>query len=697
MSKAPPLAAKRTHEWALHGDRREDPYAWLKDPNWQDVMQHPEKLDPDIRSYLEAENTYTEGALSDTLELQETLFAEMKARIKEDDTSVPFRDGPYSYFHRYREGGQHPLFCRYAGDTKDQDEVLIDGDALAEGLAYFQLGAVEHSPDHSKVAYSFDDKGSEFYSARIVEPENGALLPDRLENLSGNLEWSAGSDFLFYVKLDDHHRPKWVYRHKLGTPQSNDVLIYEEQDPGFFVSVSKSESGQFIFVDSHDHETSEIRFVPADSPAAELRLIEPRQKGLEYDVSHLGDKFLILTNEGKAEDFKIVEAPISQPGKAQWTDRVPHVPGCLILEHLAFKSFHVRLERQNALPRIVVSELDGVGDIAREQVISFEEKAYSLGLSQGYEFDTDTLRYTYSSPTTPQQTVDYRMASGVRLIRKTQEVPSGHDPEHYKTERIEATADDGETVPITLLYRKDEPPSASSPLLLYGYGAYGHAIPASFSTNRLSLVNRGFVYAIAHIRGGKDKGDAWYRNGKLDNKTNTFTDFIAAARHLIAEGFTSEGRIVAHGGSAGGMLMGAVANMAPSLFGAIIADVPFVDVLTTMCDESLPLTPPEWPEWGNPLTDKEAYATIKSYSPYDNVREQAYPHILVTAGLTDPRVTYWEPAKWVAKLRNMKTDDNTLLLKTNMDAGHGGASGRFDYLKEVALAYAFALTSVKVE
>jgi oligopeptidase B len=444
---------------------------------------------------------------------------------------------------------------------------------------------------------------------------------------------------------------------------------------------------RFLLLSVHDHETAEISLIDATDPSAPPRLIAPREPEHDYSVDHHEGKLIILTNSDGAQDFRIVEAPVASPGRENWREIEPHRPGRLILDIVAYKDFLVRLEREDGLPRIVVRRFaDG-----EEHEIAFDEEAYALSLSPGYEYDTATLRFTYSSMTTPAQVFDYDMKTRARVLRKTQEIPSGHDPSLYVTRRVMAPAKDGETVPISLLYRKDTKLDGTAPLLLYGYGAYGHAIPAGFNTNALSLVDRGFVYAIAHIRGGKDKGYRWYKDGKREKKVNSFTDFIAAGEFLAANGYTTRGRIVAHGGSAGGMLMGAVANLAPDLFLGIIAEVPFVDVLTTMLDDSLPLTPPEWPEWGNPIESEKDYRTIAAYSPYDNVRAQPYPHILALAGLTDPRVTYWEPAKWIAKLRELAEGGGLILLRTNMEAGHAGASGRFERLKEVALAYAFAL------
>jgi oligopeptidase B len=475
-------------------------------------------------------------------------------------------------------------------------------------------------------------------------------------------------------------------RHTVGA-ETADALIHEQSDPGYFLGLATTQDRRFLLLSVHDHETAEISLIDAANPASPPRLVAAREPEHDYSVDPRDGRLIILTNSEGAEDYRIVEAPVDNPGREHWREIEPHQPGRLILDVVAFKDFLVRLERENGLPRIVIRRFaDG-----EEHAIAFAEEAYALGISPGYEYDTPTLRFTYSSMTTPAQVFDYDMNTRARVLRKTQEVPSGHDPSLYVTSRVMAPAKDGETVPVSLLYRKDTALDGSAPLLLYGYGAYGMTIPAGFSTNVLSLVDRGFIYAVAHVRGGKDKGYRWYKDGKREKKVNSFTDFVAAGEFLAQQGFTSRGNIVAHGGSAGGMLMGAVANLAPDLFLGIIAEVPFVDVLTTMLDDSLPLTPPEWPEWGNPIGSEADYRTIAAYSPYDNVRATTYPHILALAGLTDPRVTYWEPAKWVAKLRQLATGDQLIVLRINMEAGHAGASGRFERLKEVALAYAFAL------
>lgn len=682
---SPPVAEQRPFSDTRHGITRQDPYAWLRAENWRDVMADPATLPADIRAYVEAENAWYEANFgSHTAELQETLYKEIRGRIKEDDSSVPAPDGPFAYLSRTREGDQYPRFFRTPRDG-GTEELLLDCNVEA-GEGYFGLGGAEHSPCHTLFAWAADTNGSEYYTIKIRDVATGQDRSEIIEKAGSGPLWANDSASFYYVELDENHRPYRVRQHVLGTAQSSDTIVYEEQDPGFFVGVGLTQSRRYITISAHDHQTSEVWLIDAETGGAPV-CVEPRHENTEYSVEEREGTLYILTNDNEAEDFKIVTAPASDPGQHNWNDLVPHQSGTLILDIELLANHLIRLERKDGLPRIVVRDLRTAG----EDIIAFPEEAYSLGLISGYEFDTATIRFSYSSPTTPAQVFDMDLETAVRHLRKQQEVPSGHDPALYETRRLFAKAQDGEDVPVTLLYRKGLALDGSAPCLLYGYGSYGHAMPAGFSVSSLSLVDRGFVYAIAHVRGGMDKGYRWYKQGRAEHKVNTFTDFIAAAEMLINEGFTSKGRIVAEGGSAGGMLMGAIANMRPDLWGGILAIVPFVDVLNTMLDDTLPLTPPEWPEWGNPIASREAYQRIASYSPYDNVEAKAYPPILSLAGLTDPRVTYWEPAKWVARLRATKTDDNPLYLRTNMGAGHGGASGRFERIKETAITYAFAL------
>ncbi len=683
-----PHAEERPQTVENHGVSRNDPYAWLRADNWQEVMQAPDKLPADIRAYLEAENTYFENEFGKRFEgLQDKIYKEIRGRIKEDDSGIPTPHGPYAYFSKMLEGQQYPQLVRTPRDG-GAEEILIDCNVEA-GDGYFGFGGASHDPSHRLMTWSADRKGSEYYTIHVRNLETKQELEDRIERANGGGVWAADSKSFYYTELDDNHRPYRVLRHKLGTDQSADEVVYTEKDPGFFVGVGKLLGEKYIVISAHDHVTSECWLIDAEK-GGEPKLVAAREPGREYDIAERDGLLYIRTNADGAEDFKIVTAPVDNPGYENWTDLVPHREGVLILDVIVIRDHMIRLERFEGLPRIVVRSFAD----DKEWEIKFDEEAYSLGMSVGYEFDTSTIRFSYSSPTTPSRVYDLDLATGERTLRKEQEVPSGHNPDDYETRRLFATAPDGEQVPVTLLYRKGLKIDGSAPALLYGYGAYGISMPASFSVSALSLVDRGFVYATAHIRGGMDKGYRWYREGRAEKKTNTFTDFIAAAEMLIEKSFTSKGQIVAHGGSAGGMLMGAIANMRPDLFAGIIAQVPFVDVLNTMLDDTLPLTPPEWPEWGNPLSDKEAYERIAGYSPYDNIAAQDYPAILALAGLTDPRVTYWEPAKWVARLRATKTGDAALYLKTNMGAGHGGASGRFDRLKETALTQAFALWAV---
>ncbi|UWU77326.1 S9 family peptidase [Bradyrhizobium huanghuaihaiense] len=682
----PPVAPRRPHSFTRHGITVTDDYAWLKDAKWQEVLRDPGVIDPDIRKYLDEENVYTESLLGHTASLQKTLVGEMRGRIKEDDSSVPSPDGPFAYFRRFREGGQHELFGRMPRDG-GEGEIVLDGDALAKDHKYFKFGGSRHSYDHKLQAWSADTKGSEYFSIRVRDWGSGKDLGDLVEETDGGVVWAADCKSFFYVKLDDNHRPMQVWRHKLGTKQADDTLVYEEQDAGWFTHLHESTSGRFCVIAGGDHETSEQRLIDLANPEAPPRLVAAREEGVQYSLADRGDELFILTNADDAIDFKIVTAPLASPERKNWRDLISYRPGIYIIDLDLYAGHLVRLERANALPSVVIRDLA----TKDEHAIAFDEAAYSLDTMGSYEFETTNLRFAYSSMTTPSEVYDYDMVKRTRTLRKRQEIPSGHNAADYVTTRIMAKAQDGAEVPVSILHRRGLKLDGTAPLLLYGYGSYGMAMPASFNANRLSLVDRGFVYAIAHIRGGADKGWGWYLDGKREKKTNSFDDFAASARALIAAKYTSAKRIVGHGGSAGGMLMGAVANRAGELFAGIVAEVPFVDVLNTMLDDTLPLTPPEWPEWGNPIESEKDFRTILSYSPYDNVAAKDYPAILAMGGLTDPRVTYWEPAKWIARLRATMSGGGPVLLRTNMGAGHGGASGRFDRLDEVAIVYAFAL------
>ncbi|NVN84787.1 MAG: S9 family peptidase [Rhodopseudomonas sp.] len=685
----PPMAPKRPHSFTTHGVTLTDDFAWLKDAKWQEVLRDPSLLEADIRTYLEAENAYTESLLGGTADLQKKLVAEMRGRIKEDDSSVPAPDGPFAYMRKFREGGQHELFARQPRDG-GEPQIILDGDALAKDHSYFRFGGARHSPDHKLEAWSADVKGSEYFTIRVRDWASGADLSDLVEETDGGVVWALDSKAFFYVKLDDNHRPMQVWRHNLGALQEEDELIYEEPDSGWFTHIHESASGRFCVIAGGDHETSEQRLIDLSNHETPLQLVAERQEGVQYSLADRGDELFILTNADGAIDFKIVTAPLAAPERANWRDLIPYREGIYVIDIELYAGHLVRLERANALPSAIIRDLsDG-----SEHSIAFDETAYSLDTMGGYEFETTNLRFSYSSMTTPSEVYDYDMVTRARVLRKRQQIPSGHNPADYVTTRIMAPSHDGAMVPVSLLHRKDLVRDGRAPLLLYGYGSYGMAMPASFSANRLSLVDRGFVYAIAHIRGGADKGWGWYLDGKREKKTNSFEDFAASARALIAANYTSEKRIVGHGGSAGGMLMGAVANRSGELFAGILAEVPFVDVLNTMLDDTLPLTPPEWPEWGNPIESEADFKTILSYSPYDNIAAKAYPAILAMGGLTDPRVTYWEPAKWIARLRATMTGGGPVLLRTNMGAGHGGSSGRFSRLDEVAIGYAFALWAV---
>ncbi len=689
----PPVAKRELETITQVGRTRVDPYHWMKDDNWQTVMTDPSVLREDIREYLVAENAFTKATLEDPLEALKTeLFEEMRGRIKEDDSSLPDIDGAYAYLSKFREGGEYPIFARrpatdiYNDDAVD--EILLDGDVLGAGKAYFSFGALGHSPDHKLIAYAVDDQGSEIYTVKFRDLATGADLPYSVEGTAGDFTWSENSDAIYWVERDGNGRPVAVHHYKLGGERSTE--IYRESDPGFFTGIAKSQSGKYIFISVGDQVTSETHYFEADAETPEVKLIAPREPGVEYRVEHWDDRFVITTNQGGAVDFKIVTAPIDTPGKDNWTELVAHEAGTLILGLDVLKDYLIRLERKDGLPRIVVRDRTN----GEEHSITFDEAAYDLDVSTGYDYDTTQIRFEYASPATPDQEYDYDLATRERTLRKTKQVPSGHNPDDYVVERIMAPARDGVTVPITLLRHKDTAIDGSAPMLLYGYGSYGITISARFRTTPLALADRGMVYATVHPRGSMAKGYQWYLDGKLKKKVNTFNDYVDAGRYLISEGYSSEGKVVGMGGSAGGLLMGAVANQDPTMFAGIIAAVPFVDVINTMSDESLPLTPPEWPEWGNPITSAEDYDTMIAYSPYDQVGDKPYPAMLITGGLSDPRVTYWEPAKWAAKLRHEAPNGGPYYLRINMDAGHGGASGRFEGLKETALEYAFALQVV---
>lgn len=687
----PPVAARKPHVVTFHNIKRDDPYNWLRAENWQEVMQKPETLDPEIRAYLEAENTYYETVFGEpTKALQDKIYKEIRGRIKEDDSGVASPDGPWAYNSRMLEGKQYPQIVRAPRGGGDE-AVLLDCNVEA-GEEYFGFAGAEHDRSHRYLAWAADRAGSEYYDIVVRDLDTGTDSPEVIKQTAGSYVWSNDSRSIYYTEYDDNHRPYRVRLHVIGTEQASDPIIFEEEDPGFFVGVGRTLSDRFIVIDAHDHQTSECWLIDAEMGGAP-RLVSARLTDREYDIDERDGLLYIRTNADGAEDYKVVTAPVDSPDAANWTDLIPHQQGVLILDTIVIRNHLLRLERFEGLPRIVVRDLR----TQKEETVKFDEEAYSLGMSVGYEFDTATFRFTYSSPTTPSQTYDLNLDTGERTLLKQQEVPSGHDPADYETRRLFATAPDGELVPVTLLYRKGTRIDGSAPALLYGYGAYGMSMPSAFSIAALSLVDRGFIYATAHIRGGMERGYRWYVQGRREHKTNTFTDFIAAAEMLIEKGYASKGKIVAQGGSAGGMLMGAIANLRPDLWAGVLAQVPFVDVLNTMLDETLPLTPPEWPEWGNPLASAEDYARIAAYAPYEQVVAKDYPPIFALAGLTDPRVTYWEPAKWVAKLRATKTGDAPLYLKTNMGAGHAGASGRFDRLKETAECYAFALRSVGLE
>lgn len=684
----PPVAKKVPVRIEQLGRVRVDDYQWMKDDNWQAVLRDPSLIKADVKKHLTAENAYREAMMASTKPLQDAMFEEMKGRIKEDDSSVPAPDGAWEYYVRYNTGDQHPLYCRRPRGRGDGEQILLDCNKLAEGKAYSEVSATDHSPDHALFAYAEDAQGSEVFKIYVKDLATGEVLPNPIESATENFTFSPDSRWIFWTNRDDNGRPDKIFRRPARGGET--TLVYEEADDGMFQSIGRTSDDAFLVVSIANQETSESRIIPAATPEAAPVVVEPRHVGRLYDLDHWGDRWVIRTNADDSIDFKVVEAPTDAPAKANWKDLIPHTPGRFIEGVALVKDYLGRQERADANTRIVIRDRTGA-----EHEIAVDEPAYALSLGGASEFDTTVMRYAYNSPSTPTSTYDYDLKTRERTLRKVQEVPSGHDPADYVVERLNAPAWDGELVPVTVLRKKTTPVDGSAPLLLYGYGSYGMPMSASFSTNRLSLVDRGFIYAIAHIRGGSDKGWNWFLTARRFTKKNTFTDFIAAAEHLIARNYTTAGNIVAEGRSAGGLLMGAVTNMRPDLWAGVIGGVPFVDVINTMSDTSLPLTPPEWPEWGNPIEDPAAYDYMLSYSPYDQIEAKAYPAVLATGGLSDPRVTYWEPEKWVARLRPASTSGKPVLLKINMEAGHFSSSGRFDYLKEIAHDYAFAVWAVE--
>jgi oligopeptidase B len=669
----PPVARIAPRVEIVHGETRIDDYHWLRDRN-----------DPEVIAYLEAENRHTEALMRHTEGLQEQLYQEMRARIKETDLSVPEPLDNYFYFTRTEAGGQYPIFCRKHGSLDAPEEILLDQNPLAEGHAYFRVGAIEVSPDHRLLAYSVDTSGAEEFTLFIKDLTTGELLAESISKTSNRMAWANDNRTLFYTLLDEARRPCRLYRHELGTNPSEDTLVYFEPDASFYLDISRTRSRRYLILDLSSHSTTEVRFVSADDPRSPFQVVEPRRPGVEYSVTHHADSFFITTNEG-APNFRLVQTPVEHPSREHWSPILPYRPEVKLDATDAFRRHLVVYEREAGLTRIRVMDLvTGSGHL-----IPFPEPVYTVRTHANPEFDTSILRFTYTSLITPNSVVEYDLEQHTWTVRKQTEV-RGYDPTNYRSERLFATAPDGVQVPISLVYRTPLLLTGTRALLLSGYGAYGLSYDPVFSSNTLSLLDRGFVVAIAHVRGGEEMGRAWYEGGRLLKKRSSFTDFIAAAEHLVAQGYTSTDRLAINGGSAGGLLMGAVTNLRPDLFRAVLAEVPFVDVINTMLDASLPLTVIEYDEWGNPH-DVAAYRYIRSYSPYDNIGPREYPHMLVTAGLNDPRVAYWEPAKWTAKLRATKTDSNRLLLRTNMGAGHGGASGRYDLLREMAFKYAFIL------
>ncbi|HEU5175547.1 MAG TPA: S9 family peptidase [Gemmatimonadaceae bacterium] len=672
---APPVAETRPHTSPLHGEARSDPYFWLR-----------HKEDPAVRAYLEAENAYAEGMMAHLAPLREQLYAEMLGRIKQTDLSVPYRMRGFHYYTRTIEGKQYPIYARKAGSLEAEEQILLDVNALAEGRTFMAIGAFNVSDDNSLLAFSTDSSGYRQYELAVKDLRTGALLPVHAERVT-SVAWAADNRTLFYTQEDPTtKRSHRFYRHVLGTNEHE--LLYEEEDERFSVWVGRTRSRDYLVLGIGSLTTSEARILEAAKPMGEWRLVAPRVQDREYDVDHRGDRLYIRVND-TGRQFRLVTAPVSDPSEKNWTEVIPHREHVMLEGVDLFRDHMVVFERESGLPQIGVTDMRS----STTHRMQFPEPVYSAGPSTNAEFDTHTLRYAYQSFVTPSSVYDYDMDARTSVLLKQQEVLGGYDQSLYQTERVYATAKDGTRIPISLVYRKGTRRDGTAPLFLYAYGSYGATIPVSFSSNRLSLLDRGMVYALAHIRGGGDMGKTWHDRGRMKNKMNTFTDFIAVAEHLVAQRYTAADRLVISGGSAGGLLMGAVVNLRPDLFRAVIADVPFVDVINTMLDETLPLTVGEFEEWGNPKKPEE-YGWIRQYDPYLNVQRADYPAMLVNTSFNDSQVMYHEPAKWVAKLRTLKTDRNPLLLVTNMGAGHGGASGRYDRLKEIARDYAFMLWQV---
>ena len=673
----PPKAPKKQQLLEIHADKRIDNYFWL---NQRDT--------PEVLSYLEAENEYFAYKTKHTDAFQKSLFEEMKSRIKQDDESVPYKYNGYWYFSRFQEGKEYPIYLRRADQPNAQEEVLFEVNEMAAGHKFYQFAEFSVSPDNNWASFSVDTRGRRMYSLFIKNLETGQVLPIEIKNTDGGSCWASDNQTIFYTKIDTQTlRSHKVYRHQLGQSPKQDVLVFHEKDETFNTGIFKSKSEQFLIIQSDSTLSSESWFLDAATPMADFKCFQPRERGLEYDIAHYGDYFYILNNADGATNFKLDKTPIGQTEKSYWQPVLAHQEQIRLEEIDIFKEYLVVTQRYNGLSQIRIIRWDG----SAEHYLPFDNETYMASTGLNLDFDTEILRYTYNSMTTPYSVIDYNMRTGAKEVKKQQQVLGGKfSEENYESRRLWVTAADGTQIPISIVYRKGIKCDGSNPLLLYGYGAYGITIEPSFSTTRLSLLDRGFIFAIAHIRGGEYLGRPWYEAGKLLHKKNTFTDFVDCAKYLIANQYTSPAHLYAMGGSAGGLLMGAVINQAPELVHGVVANVPFVDVVTTMLDDSIPLTTGEYDEWGNPH-DKQYYDYMKSYSPYDNVSAQAYPNLLVLTGYHDSQVQYWEPAKWVAKLRELKTDDNLLLFYTDMSSGHSGASGRYESLKEIAREYVFLL------